>query len=76
MLGLDDIEEILGELDDEESVIDVEKMEQEAQAVKSGEAGADIKDPDEVIEEMDSEFDGGSEFNAEPDESGSEDGSN
>jgi regulator of protease activity HflC (stomatin/prohibitin superfamily) len=72
MLGLDDIEEILGELDDEESVIDVEKMEQEAQAVKSGEAGADIKDPDEVIEEMDSEFDGGSEFNAEPDESGSD----
>ena len=34
-------------------------MEQEAQAVKAGEAGADIKDPDEVIEEMDQEFAGG-----------------
>ena len=67
MLGLDDIEEILGELDDEESVIDVEKMEQEAQAVKSGQSTADIKDPDEVIEEMDEEIGGGgAEFNAEP----------
>jgi regulator of protease activity HflC (stomatin/prohibitin superfamily) len=65
MLGLDDIEEILGELDNEENVIDVEQMEQEAQAVKSGEATADIKDPDEVIDEMDSEFegDGGTDFN-------------
>jgi len=59
MLGLDDIEEILGELEDEDSVVDVEQMEQEAQAVKAGEAGADIKDPDEVIEEMDQEFAGG-----------------
>ncbi len=59
MLGLDDIQEILGELDDEDSVIDVEEMEQEAQAVKSGEAAADIRDPDEVIDEMDSEMDGG-----------------
>jgi regulator of protease activity HflC (stomatin/prohibitin superfamily) len=64
MLGLDDIEEILGQLDDEESVIDVEQMEQEAQAVKSGEATADIKDPDEVIDEMDQDIGGGgSEFN-------------
>jgi regulator of protease activity HflC (stomatin/prohibitin superfamily) len=59
ILGLDDIEEILGELEDEENVVDVEKMEQEAQAVKSGQAGADIKDPDEVIDEMDQEFAGG-----------------
>ncbi|MFB6309776.1 MAG: SPFH domain-containing protein [Salinirussus sp.] len=59
LLGLDDIEEILGELEDEDSVVDVEQMEQEAQAVKAGEAGADIKDPDEVIEEMDQEFAGG-----------------
>jgi regulator of protease activity HflC (stomatin/prohibitin superfamily) len=59
LLGLDDIEEILGQIEDEESVIDVEQMEQEAQAVKAGEAGADIKDPDEVIEEMDQEFAGG-----------------
>jgi regulator of protease activity HflC (stomatin/prohibitin superfamily) len=64
MLGLDDIEEILGELDDEDSVIDVEKMEQEAQAVKSGESTADIKDPDEVIDQMDKEIDDGTKFNA------------
>jgi regulator of protease activity HflC (stomatin/prohibitin superfamily) len=65
MLGLDDIEEILGQLDSEEGVIDVEQMEQEAEAVKSGEATADIKDPDEVIDQMDQEIDGdgGSEFN-------------
>jgi regulator of protease activity HflC (stomatin/prohibitin superfamily) len=69
MLGLDDIEEILGQLDDEESVIDVEQMEQEAQAVKSGEATADIKDPDEVIDEMDQEFGGGgSDFNPNTDD--------
>ncbi|MFT4922939.1 MAG: regulator of protease activity HflC (stomatin/prohibitin superfamily) [Haloarculaceae archaeon] len=69
MLGLDDIEKILGELDDEESVIDVEQMEQEAEAVKTGDAGADIKDPDELIDEMDAEMDadvsGGAEFNTE-----------
>jgi regulator of protease activity HflC (stomatin/prohibitin superfamily) len=59
ILGLDDIEEILGQIEDEEAVVDVEQMEQEAQAVKSGEAGADIQDPDEVIEEMDQEFAGG-----------------
>ena len=63
MLGLDDIEEILGQLDDEENVINIEEMEEQAQAVKEGEAGAGIKDPDEVIEEMDSEFAGGEDFN-------------
>jgi len=65
MLGLDDIQEILGDLDDDERVVDVEEMEQEAQAVKSGEATADIKDPDKVIDEMDSEMDGGgAQFNS------------
>ncbi len=59
MLGLDDIEEILGELDKEENVVDVDKMEQEAQAVKRGGGTDDIQDPDEVIEEMDQEFEGG-----------------
>jgi len=58
MLGLDDIEEILGQLEDEEEIIDVEEMEEQAQAVAEGEAGADIKDPDEVIEEMDAEMSG------------------
>ncbi len=56
MLGLDDIEEILGELEDEDEVIDLEQMEEEAQAVKEGETTADIKDPDEVIEETGAEF--------------------
>jgi regulator of protease activity HflC (stomatin/prohibitin superfamily) len=68
MLGLDDIEEILGELDDEDAVIDVEKMEQEAQAVKSGESTADIQDPDDVIDEMDDGIDmdaGGADFSRE-----------
>ncbi|MFB6202212.1 MAG: SPFH domain-containing protein, partial [Halorhabdus sp.] len=56
MLGLDDIEEILGQID-QEAEVDVEEMEEQAQAVKSGAETADIKDPDEVIEEMDNEFD-------------------
>jgi hypothetical protein len=47
-------------------------MEQQAQAVKEGEAEADIKDPNEVIEEMDSEFTGGAEFNADSDEESSD----
>mgnify|MGYP000094327161 CR=1 FL=1 len=61
MLGLDDIEEILGQIDAEADV-DVEEMEQAAQAVKHGEDPNEISDADEVIEEMDQEFnaDGGS----------------
>ncbi|WP_247007287.1 SPFH domain-containing protein [Halorientalis litorea] len=56
MLGLDNIEEILGEID-KSAEVDVEEMEQAAQAVKAGEDPADIRDPDEVIEEMDAEMD-------------------
>ncbi|WP_254543310.1 SPFH domain-containing protein [Halomarina pelagica] len=56
MLGLDDIERIIGEID-EAAEMDVEQMEQEAQAIKAGADTADIKDPDEVIEEMDAEMD-------------------
>jgi len=60
MLGLDDIDEILGQID-EEAQMDVEAMEQEAQAIKQGEDAANIRDPDEVIEDMDGNFnaDGG-----------------
>ncbi|WP_178916277.1 SPFH domain-containing protein [Natronomonas gomsonensis] len=54
LLGLDDIEEILGQIE-QETEMDVEKMEQEAQAIKEGADPADIKDPDEVIAEMDEE---------------------
>jgi regulator of protease activity HflC (stomatin/prohibitin superfamily) len=50
MLGLDDIEEIIDEFSNEEDVVDIEQMEEEAQAVKEGESQADIKDPDEIIE--------------------------
>jgi regulator of protease activity HflC (stomatin/prohibitin superfamily) len=57
MLGLDDIEEILGQIDSA-AEMDVEQMEQEAQAIKAGADTADIKDPDEVIDEMDAEMGG------------------
>ncbi len=56
MLGLDDIEEIISEFSDEEEVVDLEKMEEEAQAVKHGESKADIKDPDEIIDEAGDDF--------------------
>jgi regulator of protease activity HflC (stomatin/prohibitin superfamily) len=52
MLGLDDIEEILGQID-QAAEMDVSQLEQEAEAVKSGDV--DIKDPDEVIAEADAE---------------------
>jgi regulator of protease activity HflC (stomatin/prohibitin superfamily) len=55
MLGLDDIEEILGQIE-EETEMDVEEMEQQAQAIKEGADPADIKGPDEVISEMDEEM--------------------
>ena len=53
MLGLDDIDEILGEID-QAAEMDIEQLEQEAEQVKSGDAN--IKGPDEVIdEELDEE---------------------
>ncbi|MFP8952933.1 SPFH domain-containing protein [Natrialbaceae archaeon A-arb3/5] len=57
LIGLDDIAEIIGEID-QEAEMDVEAMEQEAQAIKEGQDPAEISDPDEVIEEMDQEFQG------------------
>ncbi|AZQ13851.1 MULTISPECIES: SPFH domain-containing protein [Halorubrum] len=54
MLGLDDIDEILGQIE-ESAEMDVEELEKEAEAVKAGGAGADIKSADEVIQEMDDE---------------------
>jgi hypothetical protein len=58
MLGLDNIEEILGQID-QEAEVDVEAMEEQAKAVKQGDNPADIKDPDEVIDEMDDDFETG-----------------
>jgi regulator of protease activity HflC (stomatin/prohibitin superfamily) len=55
LLGLDDIDEILGQID-EEAEMDVEAMEKEAQAIKEGEDKASIKSADEVISEMDAEM--------------------
>ena len=57
LLGLDDIEEILGQIE-AETEMDVEEMEKEAQAIKEGADPADIRDPDEVIAEMDEEMGG------------------
>ncbi|RAW45208.1 phosphoesterase [Halorubrum sp. 48-1-W] len=54
MLGLDDIDEILGQIE-ESAEMDVEELEKEAEAVKSGDAGANIRSADEVIQEMDEE---------------------
>jgi len=60
LLGLDDIEEILGQIDAEADV-DLEEMEQEmaeeAEAVASGEGPGAIKSADEVISEMDEDID-------------------
>ncbi|WP_435076913.1 SPFH domain-containing protein [Halococcus sp. AFM35] len=54
LIGLDDIDEIIGNID-QEAELDVEEMEQEAEAIKTGEATTDIQDPDEVIAEMDAD---------------------
>ena len=51
LIGLDDIEEILGQID-EAAEMDIEELEQEAEAIKSG-AGTDIKSADEVVQEAD-----------------------
>lgn len=72
LIGLDNIEDILGEID-KEAELDVEEMEEQAQAVKEGEAAADIRDPDEIVDEMDEEGAGGEDFN--PREGGGQDGS-
>jgi regulator of protease activity HflC (stomatin/prohibitin superfamily) len=55
LIGLDDIEEILGQID-EEAEIDTEAMEKEAQAIKAGQDPTDIRSADEVIQEMDEEM--------------------
>ncbi|HET7325582.1 MAG TPA: SPFH domain-containing protein [Halococcus sp.] len=52
LIGLDNIDEILGNID-EEAELDVEEMEHEAEAIKTGEATGDIRDPDEIIAGMD-----------------------
>ncbi len=51
LLGLDDIDELLGQIS-EDAEMDVEAMEQQAQAIKEGESTGDIEDPGEVFNEM------------------------
>jgi len=58
MLGLDDIQEILGELEDEEEIVDLEEMEEEAKKVKQGDTTADIQDPDELLDGEGDKFNG------------------
>ncbi|SEO43130.1 Regulator of protease activity HflC, stomatin/prohibitin superfamily [Halogranum amylolyticum] len=53
LIGLDDIEEILGQIDDA-AEMDVQQLEQEAEAIKAGE-GVDMKSAEEVIEEANEE---------------------
>jgi len=54
MLGLDDIDEILGEID-QAAEMDIEQLEQEAEQVKTGDTG--IKSANEVIDEANEEVD-------------------
>ncbi|ELZ91760.1 hypothetical protein C440_15639 [Haloferax mucosum ATCC BAA-1512] len=54
LLGLDDIDDILGQID-EAAEMNVEQLEQEAEAIKAGAEVNDIKSPDEVIAEADEE---------------------
>ena len=51
LLGLDNIEELLGQID-EEAEMDLEEMEQEARAIQEGEDPTDIRSADQVIEEI------------------------
>jgi regulator of protease activity HflC (stomatin/prohibitin superfamily) len=54
MLGLDDIDEILSQIDEEADMEGtIEEMEQQAQKVKQGESQAEIKDANQVIDEAD-----------------------
>jgi regulator of protease activity HflC (stomatin/prohibitin superfamily) len=54
LLGLDDIDEILGQID-QAAEMDITQMEEEAEAVKTG-SGADIKSADEILQEAEDEM--------------------
>ncbi|MFC6717142.1 SPFH domain-containing protein [Natrialbaceae archaeon GCM10025810] len=55
LIGLDDIAEIIGEID-EEAEMNVEELEEQARAIKEGKNADAIRDADEVIEEMGEDF--------------------
>ena len=55
LIGLDDIESILGQID-QDAEIDTEEMEKEAERIKAGADPTDIRSADDVIQEMDEEI--------------------
>jgi Asp-tRNA(Asn)/Glu-tRNA(Gln) amidotransferase C subunit len=55
MLGLDDIEDILGQID-EAAELDTEAMEQEAEKIMSGDTEPDIQSADDVVADADEEM--------------------
>ncbi len=59
LLGLDDIDELLGQIDEEAEVgpEQMEKMEQEAQAIKEGQDPASIESADEVLGDVEADLD-------------------
>ncbi|MFP9190903.1 SPFH domain-containing protein [Natronosalvus vescus] len=70
LIGLDDIAEIIGEID-EEAEMDLEAMEQQAQAIKEGKDTATISSGEDVVDEMSQEFEEAPEGSTTPDESSS-----
>ncbi len=56
LLGLDNIDDILNEID-QEAEVDLEAMEEQAEAVKQGADPSDLKSADRVIDEMDADLD-------------------
>jgi hypothetical protein len=55
MLGLDDIEDILGQID-EAAELDTDAMEEEAEKIMSGDTEPDIQSADDVVAEADEEM--------------------
>ncbi|AGN01737.1 hypothetical protein L593_08960 [Salinarchaeum sp. Harcht-Bsk1] len=57
LLGLDDIEKIISNIDEEADMQGaIEEIEEQAEAVKEGQTATDIKDPDEVVDETADDF--------------------
>jgi len=58
LLGLDDIEQIISQIDQEADISGtIDEIEEQAEAVKEGETSAGIKDPDEVVEDAADDID-------------------
>jgi regulator of protease activity HflC (stomatin/prohibitin superfamily) len=59
LLGLDNIDELLGQIDEEAEIgaEQMEKMEQEAQAIKEGQDPTQIESADEVLEDVEADLD-------------------